>query len=328
MRLEKKKLILFNPSSLHDFSDYGIGIPLLNQRTLQALEELEDLKEYVGSFENNLDLDDLRIIHNDSFIDGAKTNPEEIVEQAYELIDSEGNYNRYAPNEAKKPLTDFIAKALLHVSGTYQASKIALENGFCYHMGGGMHHSMSHRPGGFCLFNDMAFSLRKLISERKISNAIIIDLDAHKGDGSANITEKDENIDTLSIHMAEGWPLNDANSPESKVLSTFDYPIKLEDDYLSILGDALSKIRDSYDLAIVVHGADAYEKDSLESSNQIQLSLEEMAERDEKVFSFLKDHGVPQAWVMGGGYGNSVYKIYTQFIRFVESSLRELESSS
>ncbi len=193
---------------------------------------------------------------------------------------------------------------------------------FAYHLGGGMHHAMSFKPGGFCMFNDLVISLRKLQKEQRIKQAIIIDLDCHKGDGTAEILNQDPTITTFSIHMKDGWPLDggrklrDGSANPSFIPSTYDVPIGEKDDYIHCLQMKLKEIDfDLYDLALVVHGADVFEKDILASSSGIKLSKEEVLRRDLLVFELLLESKLPQAWCLGGGYGPNTYEIYVQFLK-------------
>jgi acetoin utilization deacetylase AcuC-like enzyme len=48
------------------------------------------------------------------------------------------------------------------------------------------HHASPHSCWGFCYFNNMAIAIKKLISEKKIENALILDFDLHYGDGTSN----------------------------------------------------------------------------------------------------------------------------------------------
>jgi len=48
------------------------------------------------------------------------------------------------------------------------------------------HHASPHSCWGFCYFNNIAIAIKKLISEEKIKNALILDFDLHYGDGTAN----------------------------------------------------------------------------------------------------------------------------------------------
>lgn len=51
------------------------------------------------------------------------------------------------------------------------------------------HHASADSSWGFCHFNNMAISLLKLYSEKKIKKAFILDFDLHTGDGNINILE-------------------------------------------------------------------------------------------------------------------------------------------
>ena len=318
------KYLSFNSASLQGYTDYGIGIPMLDNRVLDTLSFLQDkwkieIEEFSVDHTNDLAL--LELVHDEEFVKRVRENPEKHVLETYELIKSDGSYHRYDPDKAIKPLTDLINRGMLHVHGTLYSAKRALENGFCYHLGGGMHHAMTHRPGGFCMFNDIIIALRKLRQEGYVKKGLVIDTDAHKGDGTAQCSSDDSAIDSLSIHMKNGWPL-DGSSKDSFIPSTYDIPVSLEDDYLNIYNNKLSSLNLSADLAIVVHGADVYEHDVLESAKGIQLSKEQCLERDKITYHYLKERGIPQVWVMAGGYGPHVHEVFSQFIDYVLTDLQ------
>jgi acetoin utilization deacetylase AcuC-like enzyme len=109
--------------------------------------------------------------------------------QTYELIDSQGRPCRYEPERAIKPLTALFQIILAQVSGTYLACRLALAPGagFCFYLGGGMHHARYDRGSGFCLVNDIAVAIRKIQAEGRSRLVWVIDLDAHKGDGTAEL---------------------------------------------------------------------------------------------------------------------------------------------
>lgn len=48
------------------------------------------------------------------------------------------------------------------------------------------HHASPHSCWGFCYFNNIAIAIKRLISEEKIKNALILDFDLHYGDGTSN----------------------------------------------------------------------------------------------------------------------------------------------
>lgn len=308
------KNILYLKDSTHVFTDYGIEIPLLNERVMEVV----DYYKLTSKTLNPIEIDDLKLAHDEQFIEALENSPKDLVLKTYELQSSDGSYHRYNPKNATYPLVELIRKARVHVAGTFYAAKKSLETSFYYHLGGGMHHAMSMRPGGFCMFNDIVISIRKLQKEKMIKKAAIIDLDCHKGDGTAQITHGDESIKTFSIHMKNGWPLDDPSNKLSFTPSDVDVPIENFDDYNKKLKEALDKFSlDGVDLVLVVHGVDVWEMDALESSNKIKLNKKEILERDLYVYNFIKNSKLPQAWCLGGGYGKGVSDLYIQFLNSI-----------
>jgi acetoin utilization deacetylase AcuC-like enzyme len=51
------------------------------------------------------------------------------------------------------------------------------------------HHASADHCWGFCYFNNIAVALAKLLYEKLIADALILDFDLHFGDGSSNIFE-------------------------------------------------------------------------------------------------------------------------------------------
>jgi acetoin utilization deacetylase AcuC-like enzyme len=252
---------------------------------------------------------------------------EQEIIKTFELLDDEGEYHRYDPTRAKLPLTDLRDKLFTVASGTYLASVIALERGFAFFTGGGMHHGHYDHGSGFCLINDIMVSLTKLQSEGLIRQAWVIDIDAHKGDGTAALAHQDPSITTLSIHMGDGWPLDPltvekcGNNNPALIPSDVEILMKKGEDglYLARLRQGLLDLSEisSPDFVIVVGGSDPYEKDELPSTQTLQLSLPQMLERDRMVYDFLKAKKVPFSWLMAGGYGDSVWEVYAQFLQDV-----------
>jgi acetoin utilization deacetylase AcuC-like enzyme len=203
---------------------------------------------------------------------------------------------------------------------------VALEKKFCFVFGGGMHHAKKDYGAGFCLVNDIVIALRKLQAENLIRTAWVIDLDAHKGDGTAVLTQEDSSITTLSIHMARGWPLDGeaydrhGRLNPSFVPSDIDIPVDEGEEHLYVakLQDGLEKLTNirAPDLAIVLAGSDPYEKDELPSTEPLKLSLAQLKERDLLVYHFLKAKGIPRAYVTAGGYGEHAWEVDYQFVEW------------
>ena len=65
--------------------------------------------------------------------------------------------------------------------------------------GGGMHHAAFDRASGFCIYNDAAAAVARLL-EKGVQRVLYIDVDAHHGDGTQSIFWDDPRVMTISLH--------------------------------------------------------------------------------------------------------------------------------
>ncbi len=314
-------MIIYNKDFDLSLNEYGIEVPILDDRSRRCFEELQKLDSSLSEISldelDEISKEDLLRVHTEEFINELLSNKEKKITDCYELVDEQGNYRRYNPENAIHPLSLLVDKFLLQTQGTYFTLKKAFETKFAFGLCGGMHHAMSDRSRGFCLINDIVISARKFQHDIKPVNISVVDIDAHKGCGTSELTEHDQSIETLSIHMKSGWPLSaDCGEGPWRIPSNIDIEIDTdeEDQYLLKLEEGLKKLT-NLDLVIIVAGADPYSEDVLESANGIQLSKEQMLERDLLVYRFFKERNIPQAWVMAGGYGPKTWEVYFQFLK-------------
>jgi acetoin utilization deacetylase AcuC-like enzyme len=325
-------MFIYNPQTSKNLADFGIDIPLQENRYQLVLNEIKFLFHKSLIIDSNFQSilpEDLLLAHKKKFMEEVMNNPEHSLMETYELLDGQGLFHRFHPEKASRPLKDLLIPIEAHLSGTLKAAQVALEKKFAFHVGGGLHHAMSDRPRGFCLFNDLIIAARKIQHSYLTSNKNIwiIDVDAHKGDGSAEITHGDPSIVTLSIHMKNGWPLNEGVPSDPWFLSSnIDIPIAADENhlYLEKLWTGLIDLKANFAtpaLALVVLGSDVYEKDLLPSTKDLSLSLEEVFKRDKMIFDFLKEQDIPQAYVMAGGYGPHSHEPYFKFLHYIKENL-------
>lgn len=328
-------MILYDPALTVEMFKYGIQIPVLDSRASKTFEHLKSHERlarclnrwHIDKLTESLSAGDLERVHSAEYVRRLFSSELETeLVRTYELIDENGNYHRYDPKQAALPLTQMRDWILAKAAGTYQAGRIAIEEGFCFYFAGGMHHAQYDYGSGFCLINDIVVAVRRLQAEGRIRQAWVIDVDAHKGDGTAALTAGDDSITTLSIHMARGWPLDqpqvDAKSRPNPSFtpSDIDIPIGANENqhYNPRLKDGLERLFTfaTPDLAIVVCGSDPYEADELPSTRGLALTLEQLLERDRMVYSFLKAANIPAAFLMAGGYGENSWRVYAQFLEW------------
>ncbi|MCK6594039.1 MAG: hypothetical protein L6Q33_02480 [Bacteriovoracaceae bacterium] len=322
------KSIFYNPVCDFIMPDYGILIPIAPDRAKKIFEALKNKHPNLTFTDMSgveiFSREDLERVHDKEYIskllDDDKSLEQEML-KCFELVNELGEYHRYDPTIAKKSLISGFAIILKRVSMTYASSLKALETGFSYHFGAGMHHAMSFGGRGFGMLNDIVLTIRKLQAHQKIKTAWVIDVDAHKGDGTSELTKNDPTIITLSIHMKNGWPLDSGDPLKDPWFIPSNIDIEVDEhsnrEYLSLLQKGLEKLKTNYplpDLAIVVNGSDPYELDELPSTSLLKLTKEEMLQRDLMVFHFLEELKIPQSYVMAGGYGKHSHEIYQQFL--------------
>lgn len=325
-------MVLHSPCLLMRFKRYGIDIPVLDERSTTTIAELQrrigpTLQWELPFNPPKISRADLSLVHNADFV--ARLYGPELEHEilsCYELI-RDGVPYRYRPDAAIAPLTELFATQLEHVGGSLQAGMYALQKGFCFFLGGGLHHAMPGYGSGFCLINDIVIALRRLRAEGQAQRFWVIDIDAHKGDGTAVLCKDDPNCATLSIHLAHAWPLDEAPHDEHGMLkpsfipSSVDIPIAVGEEkrYLPRLAAGMAELAEILpqpDLVWVIAGADPWEHDELGSTSDLKLNLAQMLERDRLVLDFLEKRQLPSAWLMAGGYGRRSWEVYTQFLEW------------
>jgi len=166
----------YHPDCDLKFSLYGIEIPIVENRAKKVFDHLQLLIPSISYSDlkkiEPVSLEDLIAVHDKCFIArlfGTNEQLEQEMLTCYELIDSNGQYLRYNPNNALENFTHARDIILKQVSMTYASTQSALQSGFSYFLGGGMHHAMSFGGRGFCLVNDIVITLKKL-QRKTLSN--------------------------------------------------------------------------------------------------------------------------------------------------------------
>ncbi len=191
------------------------------------------------------------------------------------------------------------------MEGTRMCAQFAKEhNGVAFNIAGGTHHAFTNRGEGFCLLNDQAIAAKWLLNQKYANQILIIDLDVHQGNGTAEIFKNESRVFTFSMHGEHNYPLH-------KEVSDLDIPLfdGMNDEvYLNLLTATLNLILEKItpDFIFYQCGVDILSTDKL---GRLNLTLEGCKKRDEIVFQIVKHLDVPVVCTMGGGYSPDIKTI-------------------
>ena len=210
------------------------------------------------------------------------------------------------------PMTPNLVERCTTIGGaTLQCTEFAKKFGVAMNVAGGTHHAFADKGEGFCLLNDIAMAANFLIFQKRVSKVLVIDLDVHQGNGTAQIFRNNDNtwngergVFTFSMHGANNYPLHKEQSDLDIGL-----PDKTTDGfYLKVLHENLSMLIDVVqpDIAFFNSGIDVLETDKL---GKLSLSLAGCKHRDKIVFELCKKNKIPIVVSMGGGYSPNLATI-------------------
>lgn len=254
--------------------------------------------------------DDILLVHTPMYLHKLKTG----VLSAREELELEIPYSR--------ELVDSFSS---HTGGSILAARLALKERCCVNLGGGFHHAFADHGEGFCVINDIAVTIRRLQKDGTIERAMTLDCDVHDGNGTAAIFGKAQepfpppvawsanltapprparmqvnhvhDVFTISLHQENNYPVwkppssIDVNLPDGTN----------DDEYLAWLEKALLSAIEQYEpeLLVYVAGADPYREDQL---GGLGLTIDGLRRRDEFVFRFARNNGIPIVATLAGGY--------------------------
>ncbi|MDB5111748.1 MAG: histone deacetylase [Mucilaginibacter sp.] len=203
------------------------------------------------------------------------------------------------------PLSEQLVERETRIGqGTVDGCHFAYQHGVAFNVAGGTHHAGTNWGEGFCLLNDHAMAANYLLNSKLASSILIIDLDVHQGNGTAQIFENEPRVFTFSMHGANNFPYRKEKS---------DLDIALpdgmaDDEYLDLLYRTLPGLiqQQKPEFIFYLAGVDVLDSDRL---GKLALSKEACKMRDQFVFEqAIKTH-IPVQVSMGGGYSPQIKDI-------------------
>lgn len=187
------------------------------------------------------------------------------------------------------------------VQGTIEATKAALAGANCWNLSGGYHHASPGSAEGFCVYNDIGIAVEALRRNGEIQSndrILIIDVDAHHGNGNAHTFMENEQITILDIYNDDIYP----QSEFTKKRVNISIPLHTGtsgDEYIGALNNALNQLNGDFRLSFVIAGSDVLVSDKL---GGFRLSVEDTTNRDSLICERLMAISTPFVFLGGGGY--------------------------
>lgn len=199
---------------------------------------------------------------------------------------------------------ELIRRELRIMEGTRLCAEMVKNGGAALNIAGGTHHAFTDRGEGFCLLNDQAIAARWLLDKQLFKRILIVDLDVHQGNGTAEIFQNVPEVFTFSMHGAANYPMHKEKSDKDIALETF-----LDDKaYLDILTRELGSVLELFEPDFIFYqcGVDILESDKL---GKLKVTQNGIRLRDEWVLQSAKEKNIPIVCSMGGGYSKDVRDI-------------------
>lgn len=212
------------------------------------------------------------------------------------------------PREQRRtgfPLSAKLIEREIRIArGTIDGCHYAKKFGVAFNVAGGTHHAGTNWGEGFCLLNDQSIAANYLLNNNLASSILIIDLDVHQGNGTAQIFKNNPGVFTFSIHGANNFPFR-------KERSDLDLPLPDgigDEEYLKLLKETLPELikKQQPDFIFYLAGVDILASDKL---GKMALSKIACKERDRFVFKQCITNKIPVQVSMGGGYSPDIKDI-------------------
>ncbi|MBI3187595.1 MAG: histone deacetylase [Gammaproteobacteria bacterium] len=219
-----------------------------------------------------------------------------------------------------------LQRKLLHpmrmaCAGTVLAAETALHNkSVAMNFAGGYHHAYPDHGDGFCFFGDAALSITNCRQKGLLQphdKILMIDLDAHRGNGFYAFMGKDPDVHIFDMYNFQTYP---GYFEDSANQHPYIIPLKAgtrDEQYLDILSSLLPKFLDEHkDAKLVFYNAgnDIFENDRL---GKLSVSYHGVLRRDCIVLEELTNRLMPSVIMTSGGYTRTSYQFIAELAKSV-----------
>ena len=269
-------------------------------------DDLASLREETGKefyTSAKLPIEKLKTVHSDEYFDKLKK-PKNLA-RYLELGVLQITPHQITQNRVLDPM-------LYATGGTLVGMDLAREYGYAINLSGGYHHAAKDEGGGFNVYSDIAIAVEDYLGKNSGKKVMIVDLDAHQGNGYARIFENREEIVIFDVYNQDIFPKDEF----AKKFIDYDFAVSngiRSQEYLNIIDNQLPKAiaKESPDFIIYNAGSDVLKTDPL---GQMKLDKEAVVKRDELVFSYAEINEIPVLMLLSGGYSEESLEVVGESI--------------
>lgn len=253
--------------------DFGSSHPLRPERVLLTYDRIRELGlldlPHVDEIPYRTATDDeVRAVHDPGFIEVVKGIDVGEIEPRAGL-----EFGLGTPDD---PIFDGMHKASLAVCGASATAAAAVAQGrfaSAFNPAGGLHHARRAEASGFCIYNDPAVAIAKVLELQPGWRVMYVDVDVHHGDGVQWIFYHEPRVLTVSLHQSgrylyPGTGFVDELGEGAAKGTSINVPLLPftgTSDYLWALEEVLTKTAAAFspDLIVTQLGADTHHGDPL-----------------------------------------------------------------
>jgi histone deacetylase 11 len=263
----------------------------------------------------------LKLAHTDEYL--------ESIQHSWTIARiTEMNFLKFFPSNFSRNIV--LVPMLYQTGGSVLAPELALKRGWAINLGGGFHHASARSGGGFCVIADITISIRNLQKEHpEIKKAMIIDLDAHQGNGYQRDFRDNPDIFVVDVYNSDIYPHDEYAKKKIDVKREL-HAFTGDKLYLSTVTSALEEAFKRFKPDIIYYnaGSDILDGDPL---GALSVSSEGVMKRDEMVFKEAFARKIPIVMLLAGGYqkvdaaviASSIENLNRKFGLFAATTVRK-----
>ena len=304
-----ESVVLVTVEDIARIYDFGSSHPLRPERVLITYEHIRALDLL---YRPNVTQEKSRIATDDEI---AAVHDREFIETVQGIDSGELSERHGLPfglGTPDDPIFSEMHAASAAVCGASLVAAEAVASGRAEHSfnpAGGLHHARRREASGFCIYNDPAVAIAKVLQMRPDWRVVYVDVDVHHGDGVQWIFYDEPRVLTISFHQSgrylyPGSGFEDeigSGAAEGTAANIPLLPFSGEGDYLWALERVLTELLGAFRPQVVVTqlGADTHHGDPLANLGLTMPAYPRMA----RILHDLIHRFADGRWVATGGGG-------------------------